>query len=91
MPEPPDLHEAAREFIAGLARDPETAARIRADAARRQRPTLSEQIVRHFREDPEARKLVERVKAEGDARKASRRLPTPPRKQLPSAGKRGKR
>lgn len=92
MPEPRDPHDVARDFIAALALDAGTAARMQTDAARRQRPTIREQIARHFRDDPEARALYERVKSERDAelaaRKASRRLPTPPRKRLPASGRR---
>lgn len=98
MAEPPDrqlLRETARDYIVAVARDPDAAARIEAELARRRRPTLVDQILEHFRTDPEARALVERAKAQRDAelaaRKASRRLPTPPKRQIPSAGRRSKR
>ena len=48
-------------------------------------------IIARFASRPENAKLIERVKAERDARAAGRRPPTPPRKQLPASGKRARK
>ena len=53
------------------------------------------EIIASWAAKPENAPLIARAKAERDAdpaaRKASRRLPTPPRQQLPGSGRRGKR
>lgn len=48
-------------------------------------------IIARFASRPENAALIAKVRAERDAGKPSRRLPTPPRKQIPSSGRRGKR
>ena len=41
--------------------------------------------------DPALRRAIEEGRGELEARRAARRAPAPPKRQLPSAGRRGKR